>query len=83
MGPGLVVRGGVGGALAGSCLLHVCSDGGEGTGEVVEGPGEYGARVTDGEGNELHPSPYLLRAAMKGEYFSVFFSILMSQPKSL
>ena len=32
--------------------------------------------------NSTRPQ-YLLRTAMRGEYFSVFFSILMSQPRSL
>ncbi len=39
--------------------------------------------MTDGKGNELHPFPYLLRAANRGEYFSVFFSSFVSQPMSL
>ena len=75
MGPNVVVRGEAGGASAGSCSLNVWSDGGEGGGEVFEGYGECCARVADGEGNELHPlhPKYLLRAAMRGENFSVFF----------
>ena len=57
MGPSVVVRGGARGALAGTCLLHGDADSGEVGGEVLEGPRECVARVTDGEGNELHPSP--------------------------
>jgi hypothetical protein len=52
-------RVGVGGAPAGSCLLHALADDGDGGGEVVEGHVEGGARVADGEGNELQPSPVL------------------------
>ena len=58
MDHGVVVRGGVGGAPAGSrSLLHDRSDGGEGGGEVVEGPSESSTRVADEKGIELHPSP--------------------------
>ena len=42
-----------------------------------------GARVSDGEGDKLHPSPVLLEACDEGGVFSIFFSILASQPKSL
>ena len=84
MGLGFVVRGGTGGALPSSSSLHVRSDGGEGIGEVVVDPSECGARVADGEGNELHPSlvSFLSRNERGGGggegYFSVFFSILLS-----
>ena len=33
------------------------SDGGEGGGEVVQGPSKYSARVADREVHKLHPSP--------------------------
>jgi len=37
------------------CSFRVRSDRGDGGSEVVEGLGECGARVADGEGNELRP----------------------------
>ena len=57
MGPCVVIRGGVDGAFAGSCSIHVGADGGEGGGEMVECLVERGARVSDGGGNKLHKSP--------------------------
>ena len=69
--------------LARDLPTHGRSNGGEGGGEVVEGPIECGTRVVDGNGNKLHPSQYLLRASMRGEYFSVFLWNLTSQPRSL
>ena len=74
MGHGVVGRGGANRTPSGSCLLHVWSDGGEVGDEVVEGHGECGVRVADGEGNELHPFPVLPRAAMRG---GVFFGLLL------
>ena len=50
---------------------------------MLEGPGKYGARVADGNGNELHPSPLVSKGRDEGEYFSVFLSNLMPQPRSL
>jgi hypothetical protein len=50
---------------------------------VVEGLGNRVTRVADGEGNELHPSPVSCEGRNEGGYFSVFFSILLSQPRSL
>ncbi len=57
MDPGGVVQCGVGYAPDGSCLLHMRANGREGNDEVVEGLVEGGTRVSDGEGDELHPSP--------------------------
>ncbi len=39
--------------------------------------------MSDGEGDEFHPSPVFLEGRDEGEYFSVFFTILISQPNSL
>ncbi len=39
--------------------------------------------MADGEGNEIHPSSVSSKGRNEGEYFSVFFSILMSQLRSL
>ncbi len=50
---------------------------------MVEGLGERGIRVADKEGNELHPCLVSYEGRNVGEYFSVFFSILLSQPSSL
>ncbi len=33
------------------------SNGGEGGGELVQGPSESGTHVADGKGDELHPPP--------------------------
>ena len=60
MDPSILVRGKVDNAPNGSCLLHVRAGGGEGGGEVIEGLVKRGARVADGEGDELHPSPVFL-----------------------
>ena len=57
MGYSVVIRGGARGAPADSSLLHGGADDREGGGEVLEGPRDCGARVVDGEGDELHPSP--------------------------
>jgi hypothetical protein len=64
-------------------MLHVRADGVEGGGEVAYGSREYSARVADGEGDELHPSPVILEGRDEGGVFIVFFSILAKQPKSL
>ena len=45
--------------------------------------GERGARVADGDGHKLHPSSVFSEGRDEGEYFSVFLSNLMSQPRSL
>jgi hypothetical protein len=44
------------------------------------GLGECSSRFANGEGDELHPSQYFLRATKRGEYSSFFF---MSKPKSM
>ena len=75
-----MVRGKVDDAPDGSCLLYVGADGGEGGGDVIEGRYERSLCVSD----KFTLSWYFLRAAMRGRgYFSGFFSILMSRPKSL
>ena len=66
-------------------LLHAPrgADGGEGGGEVFEGPCECSACVIDYEGDELYPSPLFSDGLDEGGYLSVFFSFSMAQPKSL
>ncbi len=66
MAPSVVVRGGAEGAPASSYSLNSWSDGGEGGGEVFEGLGECGARVANGKGNELHPSPVFSESRYEG-----------------
>ncbi len=77
-----MVRGGASCAPTRSCSLHVRSSGGEDGGEKVEGPDECGARVADGDGNELHRSPLSPAGRNEGGYFSILISVLMLQPKS-
>ena len=52
---------------------------------MVQGPSKCGARMADKEGHKLHLpfTSFFFRAAMRGEYFSVFLSNLMSQPSSM
>ena len=59
-------RGGACVALAGSCLLHSRAESGEGGGEVFEGPSEGNARVADGVGDEIRPSPVFSEGRDKG-----------------
>jgi hypothetical protein len=50
---------------------------------VVLGRGERSTRVADGYGEKLHSSLVCLEARNEGRgYFSVFFAIMLSQPKS-
>ena len=49
------------------------ADRGEGGGEVVEGLCKRRARVVDGDGDKLHPSPTLLEGRDEG---GVFLSLL-------
>ena len=70
MGLGILVRGRSSGALASSSSFHARFDGGEGGSEVVEGLGKRGNRVTNGEGDDLHPSP--MSTATRVEYFKSF-----------
>ena len=78
---GVVVHSGVDGAHASSSLIHVRADGGEGDGGVVEGLVERDARVSDEEGDKLHPSPIFLDPALPQNFG--LFAILMSLSKSL
>ena len=68
-----MVRGGVGNVPAGSCLIHVRADGGEGGGEIVEGLVECDARVFDGDGDEFHPSPVFSESRDEGGVFLCSF----------
>ena len=63
---GAMVQVGVSCALAGSNLLHGRADCGEGGSEVVESLGERGVRMTNREGNKLHPSPVFLEGRDEG-----------------
>ncbi len=83
MCPRDVVRGGACGASDGSNLPHDGANNGESGGKVFKDPCECGARVADGEGDELHPSPVVPEGRNEGRVFLGLFSILMSQPKSL
>ena len=76
MGPDIVVRGGASGAPNGSGSLHGRSDGGESGGELVQGLGECGSRVFDGEGNELHPSPVSSEGRQEGGVFPGLLLVL-------
>ena len=78
-----MVRGGASGATAASYLVYGGADSGEGGCEVFEVPCECGARVSDGEGDELHPSLVVHEGRNDGGVFLGFFSILISQAKSL
>jgi hypothetical protein len=51
---------------------------------VVEVLGKRGARVADAKGDKIHPFPVSFEGRDEGGgYLSVFFSLLMSQSKSL
>ena len=64
-------------------MIERRSNSGEGGGEVLEGPRKCGTGMADREGHNLHPFPVFSEGRDEGEYFSVFLSNLMSQPRSL
>ena len=69
MGLGVLVRIGEDVALAGSCVLHSRSYGGECGGEVSEGCRARCAGVSDGEGDVFDLTPMFLESRDEGGVF--------------
>jgi len=57
---GVGIRVGQRSALVGAGVVHSWANRGECGGEVVEGPCGHCPRVSDEDGDEIHPSPLLL-----------------------
>ena len=73
MAPGVGVHVGQRCALVGAGVVRSWANRGECGVEVVEGPCERFTRVSDGDGDELYPSPMLLEGRDEG---GVLFGLL-------
>ncbi len=81
MGLGVVVHGGKCVVNAGTWSPRKWSNGGEGGGELVQGPGESGTRVADGKGDELHPPQVSSEGRQWGSVFRGLLLKLLNASK--